>query len=134
MSEQRQAAIDAVLALVNAARWSETMEVLEECKAPLWSAEADELFAILLEQHASDAGTVAKITWQLEILQAARAGGMEAAFARAKGRGARFVVEPETLQLLQTALESGEEQQLNDVLDRFPYLIPMLEKLNGGGG
>ena len=109
------------------------MEILEERKAALWSGDADELFATLLAQHAGDAGTVARISWQLEILQAARSGGMAAAYARAQGRGARFVIEPEALQSLRTALESGDQSQLNNVLDQYPYLIPMLEKMNGGG-
>jgi hypothetical protein len=125
----RDDTIRAVLALVNAQRWSETEDILETHKSALWSAEADAIFADLLRQNADDAAGAAQITWRWDVLKAARAGGIPAAFARAQGRGVRHVIAAETLQALQTAFASGQQAQVDDVLDRHPELIPVLEHL-----
>jgi hypothetical protein len=122
--------IEAVLSLVNAQRWSESQDVLETRKQALWSAEADEVFGDLLQQHRGDVRDTAQIQWSWDILKAARAGGIPAAYARAQGRGTRFVIAAETMNLLQVALESGKQEQLDDVLDRHPTLIPVFEHLN----
>ena len=124
----RDDVIEAVVALVNAERWSTTRALLEARKAVLWSATADEIFGDLVAQNAHDAAATAQISWAWDILKAARRAGIPGAFERAQGVGARFIVPPEQLQLLQTALESGLKELVDDVLDRHPYLTPMLKR------
>jgi hypothetical protein len=131
---KRDDVIDAVLALVNAERWSTTLALFETRKALLWSATADEIFGELVAQNAHDNAATAQINWGWDILKAARRAGIPAAFERAQGVGARFVVPPEQLQLLQTALESGQKELLDDVLDRHPYLVTVLRRLEQDRG
>jgi hypothetical protein len=135
MSElDRDEVINAVLALVNSQRWSTTRTLLETRKALLWSPAADEILGHLAAQNASDAGATAQIHWAWDVLKAARRAGIPGALERAKGVGARFIVPPEELQLLQAALESGRQEVLDDVLDRHPYLATVLEKLEQDHG
>jgi len=130
----RDDVIEAVVALVNAERWSATRALLETRKTLLWSATADEILGDLVAQNAHDAAATAQINWAWDILKAARRAGIPGALERAQGVGARFIVPPEQLQMLQAALEDGRQELVDDVLDRYPYLTPMLRRLDQNRG
>jgi hypothetical protein len=130
----RDDVIEAVVAFVNAERWSTTRALLETQKALLWSPAADEIFGDLISQNADDTAAKAQINWAWDILKVARRAGIPGALERAQGVGARFIVPPEQLQLLQAAIESGRQEVLDDVLDRHPYLVTVLRKLEQDRG
>lgn len=63
----RSQTIAAVLALVNADRWSTTQAVLTDHKDQLWSDQADEIFTELVKQNEGDAGALSQINWSWDI-------------------------------------------------------------------
>lgn len=126
--------IQAVLEFVNAERWSVMADILETHKSALWGDPADEVFQHLLAQYKDDSRTLAHVSRRWDILKAARAKGIPGAYEKAQGIGSARVIDAETIGLLQQALESGDQHQLDDLLDRNPELIPVLKHLAEGGG
>lgn len=126
---EREQIIHAVTEFVNAQRWSETRQLLHERTAELWSDEADVIFGELVEQYASDGAAAAQIGRRWDILKAARDDGIDAAYERAQGIGTRRVISQELMLLVKQAIDSGEQAQLDDVLDRFPEMIPVLRHI-----
>ncbi len=125
----REEIIEVVLEFVNAQRWSVTQALLENRTRELWAPGADRIFEDLLEQHAADDGAVAQIRRRWDILKAARDDGLEAAFERAQGIGTRRIISNEVMQLVRDALASGQQEQLDDVLDLHPDMIPVLKHI-----
>jgi len=122
-----------VVDFLNAERWSVMVDILETHKLALWGASADAVFVRLLEQYEDDPRTLAHINRRWEILRTAREKGIPAAYEKAQGIGSAMVIDPETMRLFQQAIESGDQRQLDDALDRHPEMVRVLKHLTDAG-
>ncbi len=116
----------AVIDFLEADDWAAGKRVVEERRDLLLTDEADQVFAMLLEQARDDPQARRMLERHRDLLRRCRSEGVDAAFAPLLAPRGMPDVPPE---LLQRLLSVGSEEELKALLEEHPELLPLIGQM-----